>query len=110
MPFVPVTPNREAIDKDGLNACKSVGDVCYFYYRQMMDEWNREPRWTTAHIIYRRLGDIQPTLAETSCLWLNGKLSKDDYMVAESLAWQVFFNLHVMNYEHKKRAENGDIA
>ena len=99
MPFIPVTPNRKAIDKNGLKSCKSVGDLCYYHYRQMMDEWNKEPRWTTAHIIYVAMVNEQGSRD----ISLDGK-------IAYQLAWQVFFQLHVMPYEHKKRAENGDIV
>ena len=73
------------------------GDRCYMYYKEMVREWKSNPRWTTAHEIYKDLfrmplGDIT-----------------DDEICAKSLAWQVFFNIYVMEYESRKRLENGDI-
>jgi len=99
MPFVPKTPNRKEIDEKGLNACTSVGDICYYYYREMVDRWNIEPRWTTAHNIYR----------EVKYSSIDGRVTSDENVACE-LAWQVFFQLHVMPYEFKKRDENGDIV
>lgn len=70
------------------------GDRCYRYYKRMVDLWRDEPRWTTAHKIYKTL--------------FVGHKNVDE-LVAKQLAWQVFFTLHVIEYEKKKREENGDI-
>jgi hypothetical protein len=87
MPFV----NQEHRDKPDNNI---PGDRCYVHYRWMMDEWKKERRWTTADKIYAAVMRDDESLEEQR---------------AKELAWQVFFNLHVMKYEEEKRAENGDI-
>lgn len=92
MPFVP-KENREIIDKYGLSACKTVGDMCYYYYKDMVKQWKECPRWTTAHLIYKNI--YRESYYDLDC--------------AQQLAWQVFFQTYVMPYEYKKRKENGDI-
>jgi hypothetical protein len=77
-----------------------VGDLCYIAYKEMVDQWKANPRWTTAHNIYLGMR------INTSHLTLTKDLDK---RTAYELAWQVFFNLYVMDYERKKREENGDI-
>lgn len=71
------------------------GDRCYIFYKNMVDEWRKEPRWSTAHVIYRNMVRVRE--------------EDEDMEIAKQLAWQVFFNLHILEYEKKKRDENGDI-
>lgn len=71
------------------------GELCYLHYKEMVGRWKVNPRWTTAHEIFRDM--------------LHNNLEKEDDFAASRLAWQVFFNLYVMPYELKKREENGDI-
>lgn len=78
-----------------LNPDRSIpGDRCYLHYRWMMNEWKKEPRWTTADRIYDSVMRDETSLEEQR---------------AKELAWQVFFNLHVMPYELQKIKEHGDI-
>jgi hypothetical protein len=93
MPFI-VQDRREAI-ADGALVNFQPGDRCYVFYKEMVSRWRANPRWTTAHEI--RLDMHKPQLVNV------------DDRIAEDLAWQVFFQLHVMPYEEKKRLENGDI-
>jgi hypothetical protein len=87
------------------------GDLCYIYYKDMVEEWKKNPQWTTAHNIYERM--IR-RLAGVS--WdgenpeLIPKIKDDIYQrkAAYQLAWQVFFQFYVIPYELKKREENGD--
>ncbi len=72
------------------------GDRCYFYYKQMVDKWKANPRWTTAHEIYKDS--------------LNWAYTDEDDEVAHLLAWQVFFQRWVWPYELEKMEENGDIT
>jgi hypothetical protein len=75
------------------------GDKCYVFYKEMVDKWKKNPRWTTAHEIFRDvllINEHQPHL-------------ENDDSVANHLAWQVFFQLHVIPYELQKMEENGDI-
>ena len=113
MPFIK-SEKRDEINKKGLSATKAVGDICYYYYKQMVDKWKKEPRWKTAHAIYKKM------LNKTSLLQrqftavhfddfycLPDKIQ--DKIVAYNLAWQVFFQLYVMPYEEKKEKINGPI-
>lgn len=90
MPFV--TPEHRA-NPDPLIP----GDLCYRHYKRMVDRWNRERRWTTAHNIYL---DLIKAKRDTPV---------GDDIAAHDLAWQVFFILKVMPYEEEKIEENGDI-
>jgi len=94
MPFV--EQYRRVANLNLLNEIQP-GDLCYIHYKRMVDQWRANPRWTTAHEIYRDLM-ISPTVA----IDVNEQ-------VARRLAWQVFFQLHVIPYELQKRDENGDI-
>ena len=101
----------------------------------MMIAWKANPRWTTAHNIYKKMRqelqnanveftipldfirsqNLPGTFNEKHIVsaWAShpGYIANwDDLVVAYALAWQVFFNLHVMEYERKKREENGDVV
>ena len=83
MPFV----DAEHRDKPDFEV---PGDRCYIEYRKMMTAWAASPRWTMVDAIAAQI-------------W------KDRWHRATVLAFLVFFCLHVMPYEEKKRKENGDI-
>ena len=70
------------------------GDLCYVFYKELVDQWKLSPRWTTADRLYACVRVVEGT---------RGKQR------AKELAWQVFFQLYVMPYELEKRAANGDI-
>lgn len=72
------------------------GDRCYVHYKRMVDTFRANRRWTTANDLYKEMVESRPY-----------KIL--DEAIAEELAWQVFFNLHVMEYEQEKRKTNGDI-
>lgn len=94
MPFIPEG------DRPSLDAGRrpvNVGEHCYLHYKAMLDEWRANRRWTTAHNIYKD--------RFVQKYWENS----EDSQVAKTLAWQVFFQLHVMPYELEKQSENGDI-
>ena len=98
MPFV--KPDRRLLLNAGKirSADLEPGDRCYLYYKKMVEAWRAEPRWTTAHTIYK----------SNFMAVSRDEFSLDNY-TARYLAWLVFFQLHVMPYELKKREENGDI-
>jgi len=91
MPFIP-PQQRLRIDMEGKSRCQSVGDLCYVEYKKLMEDWKKEPRWTTAHNITKEFANFE-----------------SDIDVARFLAYMVWFNIHVMNYEKEKIKENGDI-
>lgn len=85
----------------------TVGDRCFLYYREMLRKWRSSMRWTTAHEIYR---DTVMNCKETNpLLVLGGDQVMKDKEAAINLAWQVFFNRHVLPYEALKCTENGEI-
>ncbi len=93
MPFI-TSEARRMTDKIGPQV---VGDRCFIYYRDMLRAWRGSPRWTTAHELYR--DKVMPKNLNRS----------DDEQAAVELAWQVFFQLHVMPYELHKRTLNGEV-
>ena len=95
MPFIEQW-RRDKINRLGLDSLALItpGDRCYVHYKRMVDAWNKEPRWTTAHVLAR-----DAAMESTD----------PDENTASFLAFLVFFNTHVMPYELKKREENGDI-
>lgn len=99
MPFI-IQPRREAALKDQLPDTQ-VGDRCYKFYKPMVDRWKKEPRWTTAHNIYK---DMLYSLHKTHL----ANIPCDDCTAAQ-LAWQCFFNFYVIDYEKVKEEENGSI-
>ena len=98
MPFI-TQERRKIIDQSGIYGLDDIqpGDRCYPEYRKFVDAWKAQPRWTTAHSLYKQL-----LVNRQHCDSLDSKAALD-------LAWQVFFQLHVMPYELMKRKENGDI-
>lgn len=101
MPFIE-QKRRDVIDIEGLkddllDGGVQPGDICYFYYSKMVEEWNSNPRWRTAHGIYAKvLNDSKHHMQE-------------DHRIAMNLAWQVFFNMYVIPYERAAEARNGTI-
>lgn len=66
------------------------GDRCYLQYVDLMEYWNKEPRWTSIDNWARKV-------------W------SDDYQRAAALALLVFMHKHGFVYEDLKCKENGDI-
>jgi len=91
MPFI----TKEARKITDTIGPQTVGDKCFLCYREMLKTWRQSPRWTTAH-------EIHNTLITT-------QFDTEDDMTAAMLAWQVFFQLHVMPYELQKRIDNGEV-
>jgi hypothetical protein len=98
MPFIKKV-RRDVIERCGLDGLPKIepGDRCYVHYKNMVDRWHEDLRWTTAHDIYREMFQ-----------WFEHYDNPDD-AIAYRLAWEVFFFLHVMPYEIEKRKLNGDI-
>lgn len=104
-------PFTEPIDRVKMNKKKTddfcffddlvdikVGDRCYHFYKKMVECFEIKTRWTTAHNIYKKMiKDIEENNYST------------DTNRAYELAWQVFFQLHVIPYELGMRKKNGDI-
>lgn len=119
MPFIE-SEKRKSLDKiiiekqldtvdssafpDGLNP----GEICYIYYKEMVEKWRKNPRWTTAHNIYKGMLKTIRCFRGNSVKFY-GCYYGEDKVAAYHLAWQVFFQLYVIPYELKKRKLNGDI-
>lgn len=111
MPFI-ANPRRQEIEKLGLTACQDVGDICCVFYTHLVGAWKLEPRWKTAHRLYRDLvlDDSDANLFFWHvCDTLQYKFELADIRTALELAWQVFFHEYVMVYEKQKEAEHGTI-
>jgi hypothetical protein len=93
MPFI-TQEDRERIDKNPWTAGKP-GELCYVFYKEMVEKWRSNPRWTTAHEIYREMCEDHA--------------NSFDEGAAKELAWQVFFIKYVMPYEDEKEKLNGTI-
>lgn len=112
MPFI-APKCRDRISKDGIKACEEVGDLCYVFYKHIVSIWKLEPRWRTVHRIYKDLlvdtmrNEFYDHVYES--IKDNKRFDNQDLITALQLAWQVFFQNFVMNYENQKRDENGDI-
>lgn len=88
MPFVP----QESRDKMEIGLPpETVGDMCYLEYKKLIKDWEKEPRWTTAHNLCKQVFDVS------------------DEQAAKFLAYMVFFNFKVIPYELEKETENGTI-
>ncbi len=95
MPFI----DQESRDRiEAGHEPETVGDICYIYYKKFVTRWLETPRWTTAHNIYK---DVQ-------CIKMDFRMTLDEKCAAD-LAWQVFYSLYVLEYELKKRDENGEV-
>jgi hypothetical protein len=93
MPFIEPS-RRKLIDQGKLDpSTYTPGDRAYLHYRDMLRKWRQAPRWATVDALYR------------SAL---GYITLEDAAAAH-LAFHVFFQLHVMPYERKKRRENGEV-
>lgn len=103
MPFI-TKDKRALVDKD-VRLAEQPGELTYYFYRQFMNEWAKEKRWTTAHNLYKKfLVQTDPLFVLKGTKWTN-----HDVITALHLAWQVFFSMHVLEYEVQKEVENGEI-
>ena len=103
MPFI-TGESRRMTDTIGPS---TVGDRCFLHYREMLRAWRASPRWTTAHELYRDKVMV-PGMSQPEFL---NKLLAVEHLndrAACELAWQVFFNRHVLPYEALKATENGE--
>lgn len=103
MPFI-TTEARSMTDTLGP---QEVGDHCFIHYREMLRAWRASPRWTTAHEIYKNMVMIPKASAVLSRP--DQRENQNNERAALELAWQVFFQLHVMPYELQKRTLNGEV-
>ncbi len=102
MPFIEAGRRKLIEEGDFLPGAITPGDKCYLHYKKMVTLWKANPRWTTAHNIYKAMrGGSRLSYANNP--------EGFDNKIAEELAWQVFWQLHVMPYELEKMEQNGDV-
>jgi hypothetical protein len=92
MPFI-TKEERLKLETDPI--ANTPGQLCYIFYKRMVDTWRQETRWTTAHNIFKAL--------------ISTEFDDIEREAAAWLAWQVFFSKYVMPYEDLKEMENGKI-
>lgn len=110
MPFVEPR-SRDRIKAIGEEACESVGDLCYVFYSHIMTAWRNEPRWRTAHRMFKDFSE-QPEACDYF-EYVYGKVKNNfelaDVVCAAKLAWHVFYDMHVYDYEVQQMEKNGNI-
>ena len=110
MPYIP-PQDRLRIQIEGCSRCVTVGDLCYVFYKRIMEVWRTEPRWTTNHRIYRDFsyapegnGYWEFVYEQVKC-----KFEKADVICASKLAYKMFWDRHIYDYEIAQMEKNGDI-
>lgn len=104
MPFTRPDDRKKMDDYIHLNVKPThivPGDWCYVFYKRMVERWKADMRWTTAHTIYNEVCQSRDDVIKGN--------RTEEQRTAFELAWQVFFQLHVMPYELEKRGQHGDI-
>lgn len=89
MPFI--KPDRRVPLQTGDAVPREVGELCFLRYKEIMDEWRRNPRWTTIHNMFVKL------------------TGAEDEEAAAFLAFLEFYLNHGHNYELTKKEQHGDI-
>jgi len=113
MPFVGTERGKLLVE--GRVLPRKVGDLCAMAYTPIIRAWRKSPRWTTVHkTIKPSLSLIESALRKRikDIVTIHPEITFDpefDAKYATELAYEVFFGLYVLDYERKKREENGDI-
>ena len=110
MPFVEQR-SRERIKLLGCEASESVGDLCYIFYDHIMRAWREEPRWRTAHRMFRQFSEEPETNEYFNYVYekVQHKFELADVVCAAKLAWHVFYDMHIYDYEVQMMEKNGSI-
>lgn len=110
MPFIEPR-NRDRIKLLGCEVSESVGDLCYVFYSHIMLAWREEPRWRTAHRMFKDFSEQPEACEYFQCVYdkVMHKFELADVVCAAKLAWHVFYDRHVSEYEQKAMEKNGDI-
>ena len=108
MPFVGTKRAKDLYN--GKIKPKQVGDLCAIAYTTIIRQWRKKPSWTTVHKVIKPMlpgliYDIQDDILNK---W-SGFDENNDATYAVQLAYEVFFGLYILDYERKKRKENGDV-
>lgn len=108
MPFI-LKEKRQPL-LDGTAEPEAPGDLCFIVYNEMMDRWRKSPSWTTIHKLHREfVYNPEGSLFLREVYLHHSAIDLIDLKVAAALAFDVFFGFYGMDYEEKKRRENGDI-
>ena len=104
MPFIKQELREKvlAADWDDPILYEEPGNLCFKYYHQMVTEWKKEPRWRTAHNIFKELVRRREHPQSVNFEDL-------DHLTAKELAWQIFLKAYIIPYEMDKELENGTI-
>lgn len=110
MPFIEPR-SRDRIKLLGCEVSENVGDLCYVFYKHMMLCWEDEPRWRTAHRMFRQFSEEPEATEYFQHVYdkVMHKFELADVVCAAKLAFIEFYRNHVSKYEDLKRDENGDI-
>lgn len=110
MPFIE-QKNRDRIKLLGPEACENVGDICFVFYSNIIRAWKEEPRWRTAHRLFRQYSEEPEANEFFSYIYdrLMHKFELDDVVCASKLAYMIFWDKYVIEYEKEQCLKNGDI-
>ncbi len=110
MPFVEPR-SRDRIKLLGCEASENVGDLTYVFYTHMVLAWNEEPRWRTAHRLFRQFSEEPETTEYFDYVYnkVMHKFELADVVCAAKLAYIEFYRNKVSKYEDQKQQENGTI-
>ena len=110
MPFI-LPSSRDKIKAVGIEACENVGDICYVFYDHIMKVWRDEPRWRTAHRMFRQFSEEPEATEYFEYVYekVKNNFELADVVCAAKLAYNVFFELVVIPYEREMIEKNGNI-
>ena len=102
--------DRDAVAKN-VDAVKDPGDLNFLITSFILDQWKKQPRYLTIHVLRREmvtepknssfLNDLRRRFA--------GDFTVGDIYAAAANAYQEFNDRIVRRYEKLKRQQNGDI-
>ena len=106
MPHIPDTEKVKVIET---SKAESVGQLCWLFADKAIDQWNKEPRWTTVHAIKRALKNPYHTeWSHQVVMQFAGTFDRQDIETAAELAFIELYRLVFSKYEDGKIIENGD--
>lgn len=89
MPFIDAPSRMRLLDPK--EKPTTPGELCFIFYKPMVEAWKQKQSWSLFH-----------TMVGAAFGW-------NDMQTAKVLALVMFFCEHVLPYEARKKAENGDI-
>lgn len=105
-----ITRTRRAMIDLDVTEVMTMGELCYAYTKILIDEFNKEPRWTTIHRLRRgiNLPSMDNMFGPLEGA-LRSRFTHGDLVAARELAFLEFYRRVGSAYEDNRAAENGDL-